>query len=410
MRKAPGPPSLPLIGHIPAFRRDVLGLLAAGVRDYGDVVRFQLGPRPVYLVNHPDGIRQVLKTNARNYDKNTRSTRFFHDICGESLLTSNGDEWQRRRHLLQPAFHRKAVEGFTSIMREESDTLVARLDGHGEFDASSAMMRTTFRVVARALFGADLSDATINALEEPIALLLSESFARHGSLLSWKSRAFTRAMRQLDEGVATVLAAPRPETDVPDLLALMRIGDYSAVDLRNEAVTFLLGGHETTANALTWLLAYLAVRPDEQTRCARDPDALGRALSETLRLSPPIWIIERHAIGPDEIGGFSIPAGVSVVVCPYTVHRHPDFWTEPDTFDPERFHAALPPAYIPFGLGPRVCIGKEFSLMEAGIIAGTLLARFQFSPVSDSPPVPDPAITLRVRGGLRLHISPRSDP
>lgn len=407
MPRAPGPPSLPLIGHILGFRRDVLGLLAKGVGDHGDLVRFKLGPREVFLVNHPNGIQQVLKKNARNYDKDTRSTRFLKDICGESLLTSNGEEWQRRRQTLQPAFHRKAIEGFTGIMREEADALVRRFEGRDEIDASSAMMHTTFRVVARSLFGADLPDATTAALEAPIEAVLGETFARIGSFTGRRSRVFTQAMRQLDDCVATILAARRPESDVPDLLALMRTGEYDDQDLRNEAVNFLLAGHETTANALTWLLAHLSQRPEEQDRCASDPDALERALSETLRLSPPIWIIERHALGADEIAGFTVPAEASVVVCTYLVHRHRDFWEDPEAFNPDRFLKPPPAAYLPFGIGPRACIGREFSLIEAKTIAAALLERFRFSPVSDAPPEPEPAITLRVRGGLRLRIQPR---
>jgi cytochrome P450 len=411
--KAPGPPSLPLIGHLPGFRRDVLGLLAQGVRDYGDLVRFKLGPREVILVNHPDAIRQVLKTNARNYDKDTRSTRLLSDICGESLLTANGDEWQRRRHTLQPAFHHRAVEGFASIIHEEGAALVERIAGHDDIEASSQMMQTTFRVVARALFGADLPDATTAALEAPIETLLGEAFARLGSLTGRRSREFRRAKRQLDEIVAgilsEILAKPRSADEVTDLLGLMRSGDYDEVDLRNESTNFLIAGHETTANALTWLLAHLAAHPEEQDRCAADPAALERALSETLRLSPPIWIVERQAIGADEIGGYEIPAGVSVVVCTYTLHRHRDFWEDPESFNPDRFLDPPPAAYLPFGLGPRVCIGREFALMEAKIIAAALLERYRFSlSAGGGVPVPEAAITLRVRGGLRLRLEPRS--
>jgi len=401
MAKAPGPAAMPLIGHIPGFRRDVLGLLADGIRDYGDLVRFKLGPRGIFLVNHPDAIHHVLKGNARNYDKDTRSTSFLGDICGESLLTSNGEAWRRRRHCLQPAFHRRAIEGFATIMEEESAALTTRLDNAGEeIDLSSALMRTTFRVVARALFGADLPDAAVAALEEPIQKALGETFARMGSLSGRKTGAFRRALNALNAGVDSVLESKRDDSD---LLALMRSARFTADEIRNESVNFLLAGHETTANALTWLFAFLATQPAEQDRCAANPDALQRALDETLRLAPPIWIIERHAIGADGIYGYEVPAGSSVVICPYTVHRHRDFWEAPERFDPERFLKPPPPTYLPFGLGSRLCIGREFALMEARIIASGLLQRFRFAPLPDAEkPVPEPAITLRVRGGLRL--------
>ena len=407
MPTPPTPRHLPLLGHIPQFHKDVLGLLTRAVSEHGDFVRFKLGMRSIYLVNHPDDVQQILRKNARNFDKDTRTTRFLRDICGESLLTTNGEEWERRRHLLQPAFHRKAVEGFATIMHEEAAAIVARLQGRSRFDAAAAMMATTFRVVARALFGTALPDSLVTTLEAPIGIVLRETFARHGSLLGRNTRAFKEAMRQLDQAVASILSSTHSSMETPDLLALMRIGDYDDQDLRNESITFLLAGHETTANALIWLLAFLAERPDEQTRCAHDPAALDRAIQETLRLAPPIWIIERHAIASAEVAGYTIPAGASVVVCPYTLHRHPEFWKEPDQFDPNRFLAPPPAAYMPFGIGPRFCIGRDFSLMEARIIAGALLQAFEFTPVSSSPPVAEPAITLRIRSGLELNLRTR---
>jgi len=401
----PSPPATPLLGHIPAFRRDVLGLLVDSVREHGDFIRFRLGPRAVHLVNHPDAIHRVLRTNAANYDKHTRTTAFLRDITGESLLTANDEAWERRRHLFQPAFHRRAVEGFARIMEEEAATLARRWKDESRVEAASAMMGVTFRVVARALFGSRLDDRTVASIEEPIGIVLEEAFARHGKLIGWRSRRFRRAMTRLEAAIDGVLARTRPGEG--GLLTLMRDGRVDGLSPRDESITFLLAGHETTANALTWLLAFLARDPDEQERCANDPEALDRALRETLRLAPPIWIIERHAVAADELGGFTLPAGASVVVCPYTVHRHPDYWEEPDLFRPERFLSEPPPAYLPFGLGPRFCIGREFALMEARIIAGEVLRRFRLAPLDVDPPVPQPTITLRIRGGLRLAVAAR---
>ncbi|MFT5109645.1 MAG: cytochrome P450 [Pseudoalteromonas tetraodonis] len=406
--KPPGPPFIPIIGHLPAFRRDVLGLLSQSVRDHGDIVRFKLGPRDVFLVNHPDDIVQILKKNAKNYDKDTRSTRFLSDICGESLLTSNGEEWQRRRRILQPAFHHRVIEGFAAAMQAETDALVTRIRPRDQFDASSAMMHTTFRIVTRALFGADLPESTVVALEAPIARVLSATFARFGTLMGLKSRRFKSAMREIDSLVTGILSSLPDDEQAPNLLTMMRAGEYDDTELRNESINFLIAGHETTANALTWLFAHLAGNLEEQSRCASDPDALDRALQETLRLSPPIWIIERHAIDDDEVAGYRIPAGAPVFICTYTVHRHRDFWENSDTFDPDRFLSPPPAAYLPFGLGPRVCIGQEFALMEAKIIASKLLSQFEFSPFSNTAAEPEPAITLRVRGGLTLKIRPRA--
>lgn len=405
--RAPSPPGCPLLGHAPAFLSDVLSLLERSVRNHGDVLRFRLGMREIHLVNHPEDIQRVLRTHARNYDKDTRTNAFLRDVTGESLLTSNGEAWLRRRQLFQPAFHRQAIEGFAAIMHEEAAALAGRWRAGTVVEASADMTRVAFRVVARALFGANVSMATLAALEAPIGILLAESFARHGRPFAFRRPRFRRALDQLDAAVSRVLATACPEGDRPDLLSLMRNAGFSEREIRDESVTFLLAGHETTANALTWLLAYLARDLREQDRCARDAAALDRALRETLRLAPPIWIIERHAIEDDIVAGYEIPAGASVIICPYTVHRHRDFWQRPDEFLPDRFLEDPPSAYLPFGIGPRFCIGREFSLMEARIIAGALLARFRVEPVASGPPIPVPAITLRVRGGLHLRLSPR---
>ncbi len=405
--KPPSPPCLPIIGHIPQFRRDVLGLIVRSVREYGDFVHFKLGPYPVYLVNHPDAIAHVLRINADNYDKDTRSTRFLSDICGESLLTSNGEEWECRRHHFQPAFHRQAIRGFETIMQEEAELLVSGWRNKSVVDASADLTATTFRIVARSLFGAEISHATLASLTDPITQVLTEAFTRLGTLTGRKSRAFTGAMRQLDAAVDAIISGRTASPDSPDLLELIRSGATHPRDVHNESISFLLAGHETTANALTWLFAYLAQYPEEQARCARDPDALHRAFQETLRLSPPIWIIERHAIGTDQVAGFTIPKNASVTICPYTVHRHPEFWENPDAFQPDRFLNPVPPAYLPFGLGARFCIGREFALMEARIIAAAILKNHVVTPVSPHPPEPEPVITLRVKNGLQLALQAR---
>ena len=188
--KPPSPPSLPLIGHIPGFRRDVLGLLIRSVEEYGDHIRFKLGPHPVYVFNHPDDAYHVLKKNASNYDKETRSTRFLRDIADESLLTSNGKQWQKRRQHLQPAFHRKAIVGFETIMQEEAQALLKSWEQQTQVNASADLTTTTFRIVARALFGTDIPRDTLTSLAAPIGQLLTESFTRLGSLTGRKSRQF----------------------------------------------------------------------------------------------------------------------------------------------------------------------------------------------------------------------------
>lgn len=407
MKKPPSPPCLPIIGHIPGFRRDVLGLIQRSVREYGDMVYFKLGPHPIYLINHPDDVIHVLKKNAANYDKETRSTKFLRDISGESLLTSNGDEWRKKRQHLQPAFHRQAIMGFESIIREEADVLVKSWQNQNRVNASADFTTTTFKIVARSLFGADIAREVLASLAAPITQLLTEAFTRLGSLTGMKSRKFKQSLKELEDVVSSVISSRTNSPGSPDLLELIRSGNPDPKYIREESISFLLAGHETTANALSWLFAYLAYDPEEQERCAQDPDTLERAFNEAMRLSPPIWIVERRALGPDEISGYPIPKNASLAICTHTLHRHPDFWDEPDRFKPDRFLEPAPAAYIPFGLGPRVCIGKEFALMEARIIASALLKNFNFTPTSPEFPEAETGITLRIKNDLHLNVQPR---
>ena len=407
--KPPSPPSLPLIGHIPGFRRDVLGLLIRSVEEYGDHIRFKLGPHPVYVFNHPDDAHHVLKKNASNYDKETRSTRFLRDIADESLLTSNGKQWQKRRQNLQPAFHRKAIVGFETIMQEEAQALLESWEQQTQVNASADLTTTTFRIVARALFGTDIPRETLTSLAAPIGQLLTESFTRLGSLTGRKSRQFIESKRQLDEVVTSIIENRTSSPETPDLLELIKSGDPDPNYIHHESISFLLAGNETTANALSWMLAFLVQHPEEQERCASDPEAIDRAFHEAMRLAPPIWIVERHALGDDQVSGYDVPKGASITIPTYTMHRHRDFWDEPDRFNPDRFIDAdlHPAAFIPFGIGPRVCIGKEFALMEARIIASVLLPKLRFSLASDATPEPEAAITLRIKGDLHLKLEPR---
>jgi cytochrome P450 len=272
--KPPSPPSLPLIGHIPAFRRDVLGLIVRSVREYGDVIRFKLGPHPIYLVNHPDAILHVLKKNAANYDKDTRSTRFLRDIASESLLTSNGEAWRQRRQHLQPAFHRQAIEGFASIMREEAEFLVHSWKNQSQVNASADLTTTTFSIVARSLFGSDVARATLASLAAPIAQVLTEAFTRLGSLTGRKSRKFVSAMSQLNAVVDSVIAALTQAPDSPDLLELIRLGNPDPRAVHDESVSFLLAGHETTASWLSWTLYLLSLHPQILAKVRHEVDTV----------------------------------------------------------------------------------------------------------------------------------------
>jgi cytochrome P450 len=442
-RIAPGPRGHPLIGNLIAFRRDVLRLLLDSRRDYGNVVRFRLGPMVLHLVSHPDHIRHVLVTGQANYDKDTRSSAKIRATTGPGLLTTSGDFWLRQRRMTQPALQPSRVASFIDIMTE---TTAAMLDGwqaHAErgtaIDVASEMMRQTCTIVGRALLGADVR-ADLAVIEEAATVVMAHTWRRLERILdiplTWPTpgnRRFRCALRRLDEVVYRIIRGRQAAgAGSPDLLSMIlhrrdeETGEQMTPEqVRNETVTLLLAGHETTANALTWTWYLLGRHPQaaEAARAEvrrvlgdRPPAAADlphlefttRVLQEALRLYPPIWVMERRAIADDTIAGYHIPAGSSVIVCPYVTHRHPDFWDDAERFDPDRFlpeRAGRPAAaYLPFGAGPRHCVGSHFAMTEALVILAMVLQRYGLALVSGHPVEPLPGITLRTRYGLRMTV------
>ena len=441
-RLAPGPPGWPLLGHFLASRRDVLGLLRAAVRDHGDVVRFRIGPAVVHLLNHPDLVTHVLATHRHNYDKASRSSSAISAICGESVLTANGPAWHWRRRLLQPMFHRAAITRFVGTMvecaRETVERWRVQVRSGNPVEAASEMMRLTYRIVGKCLFGTELG-ADARAVEEAMHVLLAETFRRWRSPFPWplswplpSHRRFRRALRSADETVARLIREHRESPPAePDLLSLLLQARDAETgqglddgQVRNETITLLLAGHETTATALAWTLHLLAVHPETQEAMRAEavaaaspgpPDpasATGLPLTtmvfqESLRLHPPVWAMERHAVEEDTVGGFRIPAGSSVIISPYTLHRHRDFWDDPEVFDPSRFQKDPPPAYLPFGDGPRFCVGQEFAWAEARVILPMLARAFRWRPAPGHKVEAEPGITLRLKHGLSLLVEER---
>jgi cytochrome P450 len=440
-RTAPGPPGLAFLGNLSEFRRDVLGLLTRSRERYGDVVRFRLGPRVLHLVAHPDAIRQVLQERAALYDKETRSSGKIRDLTGLGLLTANGEMWRRQRKLVQAGFFPAAVDGFVQDMSAATAAMLERwrpYAGSGRpLDVASEMMRLTYTIVGRTLFSADVT-ADADEVERAVEGLLAHTYRRLESIESPPlflptrgNRRFKEALATLDRVVYRIISARRNGEGGrrPDLLdILLREQDEDTGErmddpqLRSEVVTLLLAGHETTANTLTWAFYLLARDPGAMERVHEEalsvlgdrvpePEDLpslsytGRVIRESMRLFPPIWAMERRAIAEDVLGGFRIPAGSTVVISPWVTHRHPSFWDEPESFDPERFtreaSADRPQlAYLPFGGGPRFCIGSHFGLSEALVITAMVLRHWRLRLVPEHPVVPQPGITLRAREGI----------
>lgn len=419
-------------------QRDALGLMSESSREYGDVVRFRLGPLVVHLLNHPDHVEHVLQSRARNYDKATRSSAKIRAISGDSLLTSNGELWKRQRRLMQPSFHRHQIACMATDMTDFTAAMLRRWQAtiaNGEvLDIAAEMMRLTYGIVGKTLMGAEVGgDST--AIEHAMATMLTHTFRRWGSIIDLPafiptpgSVRFRRALKAVDQVVYRLIAEHRAGGDKSNLLSvLLHARDeqtgagLSDGELRNETITFLLAGHETTANALNWTFYLLSQYPDAERQLRAELSAVlgGRTptvedlpkltfttkvIQESMRLYPPIWAMERRAIADDVIGGFYIPAGSSVVISPYVLHRNENFWPQAERFDPTRF-STRPRAYIPFGSGPRFCIGSEFAMMEARLIVPMVMRACHLELSAGQAVAAEPRITLRPKNGLHMNVS-----
>jgi len=439
----PGPDGLVMLRNLPRMLGDPLRFLEWCAAEYGDVTAFPLPGLPPLLLNDPADVRRVLVTNHRNWDKNTVQYRTLGLVTGEGLLVSDGDTWQRHRRLAQPAFHRGAVTSVAEHTVAAAAGLQRRwaaLPAGATVDVADAMLTTTLEVVGASLFGADLADdaprlvdAVLHALEVVVRRARSP-LRLPASVPTPASLQLRRALRTLDNAVATVVGQharrDADEHEPTDLLALLLGTGLSPREVRDEVVTMVIAGHETVASSLTWTWHLLAGAPQAEARLHAELDAvLGdrqpalddlpalrwtrQVVDESLRLYPPAWVLTRRAVGPDVLGGREVPAGTLVLISPWVLHRRADLWPDPQAFRPERFDsgndgAGARTAYVPFGAGPRLCIGREFALLEATLLLAALAARFRLTRPPGPPPGEDALVTIQPRGGLAMTLSPRS--
>lgn len=434
----------PILGSLPELRRDPISFFGRALREHGDIAQMQMGHVRVHLVMHPDLVRHVLQDNNKNYDKSTRGYKIMRGALGQGLLTSEGDFWLRQRRIAQPAFHKRRINAFATQILSATDAMLDRWQSqHNQhnkkaLDISSELMALTLRVVTSTLFGAD-SDPPVEqvaaALETTLRILnkRTQSVFLPENVPTPQNIKFRNALRVIDDIVNNYIRARRANaSERDDLLSLLiqaRDEDTgeSMTDsqLRDEAFTLFVAGHETTASALSWTFYLLSKHPDIARRLHAEVDSVlagapptadnltklpytAQVFDEAMRLYPPAWMIARRAINADTLGPYHIPADAYLLISPYITHRHPDFWENPEGFDPDRF-ATKPDssksdrprfAYFPFGGGPRLCIGQAFALMEGRLILARIAQRFRLDLLPCSTVTPEPLITLRVRHGL----------
>jgi len=428
-------------GDLAALVADPLGEFVRRSRQ-GGVVPVQIGLARGHLVSDPALVRHVLLDNIDNYDKRTPAFEAMRVVVGNGLITSGGAFWKRQRRIAQPAFHGESVRHFapviTRLAAETADEWERAAAAGGTVDACTDMMRVTLRIVAETLFGDDLAGdaAEINRVFPVILACLAARIASPIRPPVWLPTANNRRLRpalaSLDTIVERLIATKRrrltagdaPQDGHRDLLTMLMLARdaetgeaMSDAQLRDEVMTFMIAGHETTADALAWLWYLLDRHPDEQERLrdelrtatgGRPPTVedlpqlprMKAVFQETLRLYPPLWMFDRRALGPDDLAGTKVAKGDLVIFCPYAIHRLPELWSDPEAFRPERFEAGREEqknkfAYLPFSAGPRTCIGNSFAIIEAQIIMGTLLSRFRARLADPSPIKPRPQVTLR---------------
>lgn len=441
-RRAPLFPGHPILGAGALFRTRPVQALFEITDACGDVarLRFPMKPHVAHLLRHPDHVRHVLVDNAKNYGKQTRGYAKLRGLLGSGLVTSEGDFWKRQRRIANPAFHRERIAHFGDLMVNCADQMLGGWNEHvasgKPFDVSREMMRLTLRVIGLTMLSTDVEGQS-SAVGDAIDDLLHITIRRINGLFGWpewvptaENRRYDRARSTLDRIVNDLIAERRRSgEDKGDLLSMLmsardpETGEgMSDTQLRDEAMTVFVAGHETTANALTWTLGLLSRHPDAERTLRREVvQVLGdrlptfqdldrlvfteQVIKESMRVVPPVWIIARSAMADDVIGGYRIPRGSWVFVSPYLTHHDPRFWANPEGFDPERFSAqedAKRPkgAYFPFALGPRKCIGEAFAMMEARLILASIVRRFRLELVPGRWIEFDPTVTLRPKGGL----------
>lgn len=444
----PGPRSLPPFGSASAMARDTSTFALNVWQRYGDIVRIRFLFWPGYLLYHPDFVKYVLHDHHRNYDKHFPMMASVKPLFGNGLFTNDGESWLHQRRLMQPSFHHKRLAHFGTTMTDATLAMLERWQGsvNQQLDIPQEMMRLTLQIAGLTLFNLDLSsdaDTVGRTFTAILPLLMKYSLVPFPPL--WVP---TPGNRRLQAGIATLdsvvydiineqrkhISGSDRETD--DLLSMLLTARDAETgegmndrQLRDEVMTLLLAGHETTAISLMWTLYLLSQHPEVEERLHDELDTVlnGKVatvdrlndlpynrmvIQEAMRLYPPAFGITRHAIADDEIGGYHVPANSIIFMSAYYTHRHPEIWEEPERFDPERFtpeRAAKRPrfAYFPFGGGPRICIGNTFAMMEAQLVLATIAQHYQLRLLPGHPVEPEVLATTRPRYGLPMILQAR---
>ncbi len=444
---APGPRGHLLLGNLPEFTRDLLGMMAADFPHYGDVIRYRVGPRLAYILSHPDLAQEVLIKRQREFPK-VGGTGGLGVVVGNGLIANESPEsWLTQRRMMQPMFHRQRLAAMGDKMTAAGARMLDRWSAHRRdvpLDIGAEMLQVTLDIIMQTMFSADVM-SQVGRIGPAVTVAIEYANHRIFNPLSaptgWptpRNRAYAVARDTLDSVVFGLIgerrAAGQGHGDLLDMLLEARDADtgerMTDQQLRDEVLTIFAAGHETTANTLTFAWYALSQHPDVRARLHEELDRVlqGRlpvvadlpslpytqqVFKEAMRLYPAAPIVgPRLALADTTLGGYRIPGGARVIVSIYNIHRHPAFWSDPDRFDPDRF-AAEPGekghhlAFMPFGAGPRKCIGNNLAEMEGALLLALVASRYTLELVPGHVVRPQMAITLRSKTGMPMRLVPR---
>ena len=438
------PPTLPRFYQVSRFQEAAHKFILDLFLEHGNVVRWT-GFFDIYLVNHPESVRQILSKNYEHYSKRTIDYRILMNVMGNGLVSNDGPSWVRQRKLMQPVFSNRNVNSFDSAINHATAETIERwrrLPAGETIWMDREMLRLTYQIVGSTLFGTDIDeyhDQIAEILE--IVNLRPQEFKALLTMISWlpvaSNRRWRKAKNQLDNIVYALIDKRRAEgigdNDILDrLLGAKHDETGKGMDekqLRDEVVTLMLAGHETSANALAWTLHLLSINPDVEQRLYEDIGSvvgdgpasaadllnipyLKQVVQESMRLYPPVWAIARRSEEPGEYNGYYIPKNAYIGIAPYALHRDPEVWPEPTRFDPGRFDSENVKqrhsySYLPFAAGPRACIGASMAMLEIQLALVQIVRQFKLSMVPAHPIDTAAKVTLRPRHGIAMTITPR---
>jgi cytochrome P450 len=426
IRQAPGPRGDILLGSLRDYRRDKVGLLLAAMSEYGDVAQLRIGLRRILLISDPDLVCKVLVSNACSF-RTSASYRELEKLIGRGLVTTSGEIWQKHRAALQPLFRAEALSILASLSAERADRCVETwLARQGEVvDIHAEMRALMMSITAAALFGDDqwsCAGAFNEAFDAAHQYVMSRLESLVALDLPGAARRFHRHKAFLDACMNEVIV--RCGTSRPNVLlsAMMdlRVGEstvFTATDLRDEVLTLFLASFDTTATALSWVFFLLSQNADASEKLANEytdeRSYCGMVVSESMRLYPPVWAFSREAIRDTMIGEYHVRAGTKIAISPFCIHRNPRVWLEPEEFRPERFDRAdttpriSPGAYLPFGLGARQCLGRNFAQIVMTAIVKSVVTRCRLAIAPNYRPLFKAGIFLKPLNGMPMTVMPR---